>query len=116
FYAGALAAVGLRITAERITADGDSWFSADELVVSDEGEPTTGLHIALQAADRETVDRFHEAALAAGGRDNGKPGERAYPPGYYGAYVLDPDGTNVEAVYHGLAERSTPSVVFSWTE
>jgi catechol 2,3-dioxygenase-like lactoylglutathione lyase family enzyme len=116
FYAAALEAVGLSITAERMTADGDRWFSADELFVSDDGEPTSGLHIALQARDRETVDRFHQAALAAGGRDNGTPGERSYHPGYYAAYVLDPDGTNVEAVFHGAAQRSAPSVVFTWDE
>ena len=57
--------------------------------------------------------RFHEAALAAGGRDNGAPGERSYHPGYFGAYVLDPDGNNVEAVYHGPARRSAPSVVIT---
>ena len=88
--------------------------SADELFVSDDGEPTVGLHIAFQANDRETVERFHTAALAAGGRDNGPPGERDYHPGYYAAYVLDPDGTNVEAVYHGPVERSADSVVFTW--
>jgi catechol 2,3-dioxygenase-like lactoylglutathione lyase family enzyme len=111
FYAGALAPLGLGITQE-----GDGWFSADELFVSDDGPVTVGLHFALQAPDRETVGRFHKAALAAGGRDNGSPGERPYHPGYYGAYVLDPDGTNVEAVYHGPVERSTSSVVFSWEE
>jgi catechol 2,3-dioxygenase-like lactoylglutathione lyase family enzyme len=109
FYAGALAPLGLGITGE-----GEGWFSADELFVSDDGPATSGLHIAFQAQDRETVDRFHAAAIAAGGRDNGAPGERSYHPGYYGAYVLDPDDTNVEAVYHGPATRSTPSVVFSW--
>jgi catechol 2,3-dioxygenase-like lactoylglutathione lyase family enzyme len=109
FYAGALEAVGLAITAE-----GEGWFAADELFVSDDGEPTVGLHIAFQANDRETVERFHTAALAAGGRDNGPPGERDYHPGYYAAYVLDPDGTNVEAVYHGPVERSADSVVFTW--
>ena len=111
FYAGALAPLGLGITGE-----GEGWFSADELFVSDDGPPTSGLHVAFQAADPETVDRFHEAAIAAGGRDNGGPGERSYHPGYYGAYVLDPDGTNVEAVYHGPADRSAPSVVFRWDE
>jgi catechol 2,3-dioxygenase-like lactoylglutathione lyase family enzyme len=110
FYSGALAALGLDLR------EGEGWFSADELFVSDDGEPTSALHIAFQAPDRETVDRFHAAALAAGGRDNGAPGERDYHPGYYGAYVLDPDGTNVEAVYHGPADRSAPSVVFSWEE
>ena len=64
----------------------------------------------FQAADGETVHRFHEAVLAAGGRDNGAPGERAYHPGYYSAYALDPDGNNVEAVYHGPAKRSAASV------
>ena len=111
FYAGALEPLGLGIVGE-----GDGWFSADELFVSDDGPPTADLHFALQASDRETVDRFYEAALAAGGRDNGAPGERSYHPGYYGAYVLDPDGTSVEAVYHGPAERSAPSVVFSWDD
>jgi catechol 2,3-dioxygenase-like lactoylglutathione lyase family enzyme len=116
FYTATLEAVGLGITAQRMTADGDRWFSADELFVSDDGEPTSGLHLAFQAGDRETVDRFHEAALAAGGRDNGAPGERAYHPGYYGAYVLDPDGNNVEAVFHGPVDRSAPSVVLTWEE
>lgn len=50
-------------------------------------------------------------ALAHGGRDNGAPGERAYHPGYYAAFVLDPDGNNIEAVFHGEAKRSAPSVV-----
>jgi Glyoxalase/Bleomycin resistance protein/Dioxygenase superfamily len=81
---------------------------------SEDAESTSGLHIAFQATDRETVERFYDAALTAGGRDNGVPGERSYHPGYYGAYVLDPVGTNVEAVYHGPAERSAPSVVFRW--
>jgi hypothetical protein len=63
--------------------------------VSADGTPTARLHIAFQA-DRETVERFHEAGLAAGGRDNGASGERPYYPGYYGAYLLYPDGNNVE--------------------
>ena len=109
FYAGALAPLGLGLTGE-----GEGWFSADELFVSEDGPPTSGLHIAFQAEDHGAVDRFHEAALAAGGRDNGGPGERSYHPGYYAAYVLDPDGTNVEAVHHGPVQRSAPSVVFSW--
>lgn len=109
FYTGSLASLGLGITAE-----GDGWFSADELFISGDGEPTTGVHIAFQAADRESVGRFHAAALAAGGRDNGPAGDRDYHPGYFSAYVLDPDGTNVEAVYHGPVERSADSVVFTW--
>jgi catechol 2,3-dioxygenase-like lactoylglutathione lyase family enzyme len=65
-----------------------------------EGEPTENLHIAFAAPDNATVDEFHRVALAAGFRDNGVPGERGYHPGYYGAFVLDPDGNNVEAVCH----------------
>lgn len=111
FYAGVLEPLGLGTIRE-----GDGWFSVDELFVSDDGPVTAGLHLAFQAPDRETVDRFHTAAIAAGGRDNGAPRERSYHPGYYGAYVLDPDGTNVEAVYHGPVERSASSVVLSWDE
>ena len=105
FYEAVLEAVGLGLTFE-----GPGYFAADELFVSADRPPTSGLHIAFQARDRETVHRFHEAALAAGGRDNGAPGEREYHPGYYGAYVLDPDGNNVEAVHHGPAKRSAESV------
>jgi catechol 2,3-dioxygenase-like lactoylglutathione lyase family enzyme len=83
--------------------------------VTADGAPTTGLHLAFQAADEEAVRRFHQAALAAGGTDNGGPGERHYHPGYYGAYVLDPDGNNVEAVFHGPATRSAHSVVVTPT-
>ena len=62
---------------------------------------TRGLHVAFAASSRRQVDAFHAAAIAAGYRSNGAPGERsAYHPGYYGAYVLDPDGNNVEAVFH----------------
>jgi len=66
------------------------------------GEPTKNLHMAFPAADRAAVDAFHRTATGAGYRDNGGPGERAqYHPGYYGAFVLDPDGNNIEAVFHG---------------
>jgi len=66
------------------------------------GGPVTGrLHVAFAAPDRAAVDAFHAAALAAGGRDNGAPGLRPhYHPNYYGAFVLDPDGLNIEAVSH----------------
>jgi len=68
-----------------------------------EEDATRGkLHIAFTAQDKAAVDGFHAAALAAGGKDNGAPGLRPhYHPGYYGAFVLDPDGHNVEAVFHG---------------
>jgi catechol 2,3-dioxygenase-like lactoylglutathione lyase family enzyme len=65
------------------------------------GDPSGPLHVCFSAADRATVDRFHGAALKAGARDNGAPGLRPeYHPNYYGAFVIDPDGNNVEAVCH----------------
>jgi catechol 2,3-dioxygenase-like lactoylglutathione lyase family enzyme len=72
------------------------------------------VHLAFQGKDRETVQRFHRAAIAAGGRDFGAPGERRYHPGYYGAFVLDPDGNNIEVVFHGEAHRSAASVTVSF--
>lgn len=71
-------------------------------------------HLAFPAETRAVVDEFHRVALEVGYRDNGLPGERDYHPGYYAAFVLDPDGTNVEAVHHGAVERSADSVVFTW--
>ena len=82
---------------ERVTCPGRG--GSFSLVAGE--RPTEAVHIAFPAPDRATVDAFHRAAVAAGYRDNGPPGERPeYHPGYYGAYVLDPDGTNVEAVFH----------------
>lgn len=95
---------------------GDDYFWADELFVSSRdseaanGEFTGRHHLAFQARDTAMVDAFHRVALANGGRDNGAPGLRPYHPNYYGAFVLDPDGNNIEAVYHGPAERSAASV------
>lgn len=94
----------------------DTYFWADEFFVSTADSPAaqgrlTGRHhLAFQAKDRATVDAFHKAGLAHGGRDNGAPGERPYHPGYYAAFLLDPDGNNIEAVYHGEAKRSAASV------
>ena len=96
------------------SADTHFWF--DELFVSTPdspealGELTGRHHLAFQARDRATVDAFYEAGLAAGGRDNGAPGERPYHPGYDAAFLLDPDGNTIEAVFHGEAKRSAPSV------
>lgn len=95
---------------------GDGFFWADEFFVSSadsaaaQGELTGRNHLAFQAKDRATVDAFHRVALANGGKDNGAPGQREYHPGYYAAFVLDPDGNNIEAVFHGEAKRSAPSV------
>ena len=95
---------------------GDGFFWADELFVSTagseaaQGSLTGRHHLAFQAQSRAMVDAFYQAALAHGGQDNGAPGERSYHPGYYAAFVLDPDGNNIEAVHHGDAQRSAPSV------
>lgn len=111
FYAAVLAVLEIPIVD---TADGYFW--ADELVVSAADSPAalgmlTGRHhLAFQAKDRAIVEAFYRAALNHGGRENGAPGERPYHPGYYAAFVLDPDGNNIEAVYHGEAKRSAPSV------
>ena len=95
---------------------GEGYFWADELFVTSVDSPAalgvlTGRHhLAFQAKDRAMVDRFYQAALTNGGKDNGVPGERNYHPGYCAAFVLDPDGNNIEAVYHGEATRSARSV------
>ncbi|MEZ2746178.1 VOC family protein [Halopseudomonas bauzanensis] len=99
---------------------GEGFFWIDELVVSAidseaaQGELTGRQHLAFQAQDRAMVDAIHRAALAHGGRDNGAPGLRPYHPDYYAAFMLDPDGNNIEAVYHGEARRSAPSVHISF--
>ena len=103
FYAKALAPLGLTLLMEpsgRAAGFGEGgkpffWIETRGPAVQ------RGLHVAFAVESRETVDAFHAAALAAGGTDNGAPGVRAiYHPTYYGAYVLDPDGNNVEAVCH----------------
>jgi hypothetical protein len=66
--------------------------------------------LAFQADDHDAVARFHAAGLVSGGRDNGAPGERNYHPGYYAAFLFDPDGHNVEAVVHGPTDRNVASV------
>ncbi len=109
FYTAALNALG---KGEAIR-EGERYFSADELWIDQDESNVSRVHIAFQAADPAQVAAFYEAALAAGGRDNGAPGERTYHPGYYAAYVLDPGGNNVEAVFHGPAVRSADSVVIT---
>lgn len=112
FYENTLAVLGIAITAR-----GEGWFQVDELFIDglDARATPSHVHLAFQAKDRETVDAFHKAALAAGGTDNGAPGERYYHPGYYACFVLDPDGNNIEAVFHGPNTRSAPSVVIEPT-
>jgi catechol 2,3-dioxygenase-like lactoylglutathione lyase family enzyme len=95
-------------------------FWADELFISTlsskdaAGKLTGRNHIAFQARDQAMVDAFYRAGLEHGGRDNGAPGMRAYHPGYYAAFLLDPDGNNIEAVHHGKADRSAASVKISF--
>jgi catechol 2,3-dioxygenase-like lactoylglutathione lyase family enzyme len=103
FYGAILATLGIDVQVD------DTHLAAYELWIDGEAG-NTNIHIAFQADDRETVDRFHAAGLAAGGRDNGPPGERPYHPGYYAAFLLDPDGNNIEAVHHGPADRSAKSI------
>lgn len=104
FYAAALGPLGYTIVAEE--RDGDATvvmfgIGAPEFVIADKDRPGEGNHVAFRAETRAEVDAFHKAALAAGGRDNGGPGLReAYGPDYYAAFVLDPDGFNIEAVCH----------------
>ena len=107
FYEQVLATLGIRIEQQ-----GEGWFQVDELFVdaADARTIPTHIHLAFQARDRAMVDAFYKAALSAGGSDNGKPGERHYHPGYYGAFVLDPDGNNIEAVFHGPVRRSADAV------
>ena len=115
FYAAVMAALDVPLGG---SADDHFWF--DELFVSTasseaaQGTLTGRHHLAFQAKDRAMVEAFHAAALANGGRDNGAPGERPYHPGYYAAFVIDPDGNNIEAVYHGEARRSAPSVLITF--
>lgn len=95
---------------------GDGYFWADELFVSTadsqaaQGRLTGRYHLAFQARNKAMVEAFHKAALANGGTDNGAPGLRGYHPGYYATFVIDPDGNNIETVFHGDARRSAASV------
>jgi catechol 2,3-dioxygenase-like lactoylglutathione lyase family enzyme len=73
----------------------------DELGFLESAAPAVGTHVAFTAENTGVVDAFHAAALAAGGRDNGTPGPRPYGGEYYAAFVIDPDGHNIEAVHHG---------------
>lgn len=111
FYSAVFEALGIPFGGK-----GEGFFWADEFCVSTadspaaQGHATGRIHVAFQAKHRAMVNEFYKAALANGGTDNGAPGERSYHPGYYAAFVLDPDGNNIEAVHHGEGRRSAPSV------
>ena len=104
FYEKALAPLGYRNNMEYGESGGfndgkntDFWIAANEQVVPS--------HIAFEAKSRGEVEAFYAAALAAGAKDNGKPGYRDYWPGYYAAFVYDPDGHNVEAVWYDYSRE-----------
>ena len=103
FYAQALAPLGFEEIGPWSEQEREVAFGlqgADDFAISTE-YGTSPVHVAFAAESREAVEAFHAAALAAGGTDNGAPGPRPeYSEGYYGAFVLDPDGHNVEAVFH----------------
>jgi catechol 2,3-dioxygenase-like lactoylglutathione lyase family enzyme len=111
FYEAVLDVLGVAIDFE-----GEGMFGADELAVSSadseaaQGRVTGRIHLAFQARNRAMVDAVHAAGLAAGGADNGAPGLRPYHPSYYAAFLVDPDGNNIEAVFHGPADRSAESI------
>jgi catechol 2,3-dioxygenase-like lactoylglutathione lyase family enzyme len=110
FYDQALAPLGIKLLMEFGTHAGygrdkpELWLGHGpmDFQKAEQIKVITPIHVCLAAGSRADVDAFHQAALAAGGKDNGKPGLREhYHPGYYGAFVLDPDGHNLEAVFHG---------------
>ena len=108
FYEAALAplSLGLEFEHEGLLAFGSG--ENGRLIIYASERPVAGFHVAFSAPSREAVDRFHAAALEVGGRDNGPPGLRPeYHEGYYGAYVFDPDGNNVEAVHHTVPPDRT---------
>lgn len=109
FYGQILSSIGREIVS------GEDFFYSDELYVTqiEAGQKLSHIHLAFQVPDRATVEKFYRAAIKAGGKDNGAPGERSYHPGYFAAFVLDADGNNIEAVFHGEATRSADSVVLT---
>ncbi len=112
FYKAVFAALDIPIG-----SDGEGHLQCDELWIDALGNDKASashVHLAFQAVNRGMVERFHEQGLAAGGKDNGKPGERPYHPGYYAAFLIDPDGNNIEAVDHGPAKRSAEAVMLEF--
>ncbi|MBX3040557.1 MAG: VOC family protein [Bdellovibrionaceae bacterium] len=111
FYEAVLGALNIPLGGH-----GEDFFWVDELFFSSKdsraasGELTGRAHLAFQAANEEMVQAFYQAGLKAGGKDHGEPGLRPYHPGYYAAFLLDPDGNNIEAVYHGPAKKSADAI------
>ena len=115
FYEAIFAVLGIPLG-----GTGPDYFWSDELFVSTQesrgaqGQLTGRVHLAFQAASREQVQQVFQAGMEAGGIANGEPGERPYHPGYYAAFLIDPDGNNIEAVFHGVGKRSTPAIEITW--
>ena len=101
FYATVLAPLGIELSAES-----DEYVEFGALSIGGRTPPTPPMHFAFIAETQEQVDAFHRAGVEAGYRDNGAPGIRKYAPDYYAAYLLDPDGHNVEAVHRSEEERA----------
>ena len=99
FYETVLAALGVP---KLLVNEEEGWTSFTNLNVVDRLPPTQGLHLCFRAASKGEVDAFHRAGVDAGFRSNGEPGYRAYDLGYYAAFLLDPDGNNVEALYRDV--------------
>ncbi len=101
FFTKALSPLGFELVMEHdISGAGFGHAGKPEFWIK-QGSTAASVHVAFASPDRVSVDAFYEASIEAGGRDNGGPGPRPeYHPGYYGAYVLDPDGNNIEAVCH----------------
>jgi catechol 2,3-dioxygenase-like lactoylglutathione lyase family enzyme len=108
FFVNALAPLDItlimEVTAEQTGGDAHAGFGAERKAffwIGNGKKPTSGVHVAFAAKSRSQVDAFHQAAMTAGGRDNGPPGLRPqYHPNYYGAFILDADGNNIEGVCH----------------
>jgi catechol 2,3-dioxygenase-like lactoylglutathione lyase family enzyme len=109
FYSAALAPFGWTLVYDGESSlgfgTGDGGDDDEPFALERGGAPQGGTHVAITASSPAQVHEFHAAALGAGGRDNGAPGERPYGGYYYAAFVLDPDGHNIEAVYHGEGDR-----------
>jgi catechol 2,3-dioxygenase-like lactoylglutathione lyase family enzyme len=97
FYEAVLAPLGIPKLGEI-----EDWTCFANLNVVDRRPPTENLHVCFWAREKEQVDAFHQAGVEAGFRSNGEPGYRDYGPGYYAAFLLDPDGNNVEALYRDV--------------
>ena len=106
FYRAVLEVIGL----QDACGEDETCFNADELYIDQADEYVSRVHLAFQAPSNLAVDQFYEVAIAAGGTGNGEPGQRDYHSNYYAAFVLDPDGNNIEVVCEEPTRRSSKSI------